>query len=375
MWSMGKRKKQKRRDEAALRFSGGRYERGGFPLDAIDELEKYQRLIIEAAKKVWRDQNPDKQRLPKKFNDRVRLLLTSVEPGSVLPVLEREHTIIAKMPSDLLALSIGYVDEAFALIAEKQALPDDYPESMIPLTRMFGGSLSPKEKITFRYGSKRPVKYTQELRKAFLESQRVIDRAGSGALIGTVRMLDAAQEFIFIDAEDRAISGFFSEKSIFDDLHEVHGMRDTADLVWITCDFIFDEQREQVVRITDVAAAGTFAHSSDVWAAPLAELTLFADGWLDGEGSRVELTALLGALDLLDAITEAELEGPSIFPDLNGGVRLEWLTDDAHTTLTIDDQPHFSGYHLNVENGNEISFDDVAGRDAALAFLRGALVG
>jgi hypothetical protein len=372
---MATRGERRHNDVAALRFSGGRYEAVGFPLDGIDELQKYQRLVVEAAKKIWFEKYPDAVRLPPHFADRVRLRLTEVDKGSVVPVLERETQIAFPDIPDLLELSIDYVDETFDSMVARLQLPGDITEGMASVAKLFGVSFLGNEKATFRDGTGSPILYTVERRQAFLGALKANQEAVVGTLIGSIGMLNATKEFTLVDGGGNVIKGDFSNATIFDDLHEVHKLREKADLVWLVCSYLINREDGSVVKINDVEDAGLFAKSSNRWAGPVSELAVLGDGWLDGEGKRIALTPLAAALDVLGSIDELSLEEPSIFADTEGGVRLEWLTSNSHTVLSVGDDAKFSGYHLNISDGGEDSVEGVVGKSQALDFVRGYIGG
>jgi len=358
---------------ADIRFSGGRYDKIGFPLDGIDDLHKYQRLVIEAAKKIWYDKHPKAHRLPSNFNETVRLRLTVVEKGSVVPVLEREPDVQQRIKDipDLLDLSIAYVDDAFATIVSKVELPDDMPESMTSIVKLFGGYWQENERAVFRSSSAEPVTYTFARRKELLAALAAENQEVRGTLIGKIRMLDSTKEFIFLDGKERPINGHFSEGSIFDELHEVHKLSESADLIWLECKFIANALSGEVSKIEDVYDAGQFALSSNPWAPRLAELAAYPKGWLDGEGDRVDIVPISAALAVLDLITERGYGTPSIFADVEGGVRMEWLTDVSHTVLSVDNDSLFTTYHLNLETGEEDYVEKIkVYRDALKAVSR-----
>jgi hypothetical protein len=47
---------------------------------------------------------------------------------------------------------------------------------------------------------------------------------------------------------------------------------------------------------------------------------------------------------------------------------MEWLTEHAHTVLTVDNDARFYGYHLNGETDEE-AIDEPVGVKSALAFV------
>lgn len=60
---------------SAMRLRGGRYERRGFPLEALPELARYERLVLDVAKVLWKQSNPDR-RVPRGFAEQLQLRLT-----------------------------------------------------------------------------------------------------------------------------------------------------------------------------------------------------------------------------------------------------------------------------------------------------------
>jgi len=363
------RSRPRKSDAAALKFAGGRFEGNGFPLDAIDELEKYQRLIVFAAEKLWRERNPNELRLPARFSDRVRLRLTRLDHGSVVPTLERDLQLDLGS-TDLLQESINYVDETFREIVASYHVPEDMPEEMLSVIRLFGVSFRDDERATFRWGSDSTIRYGQDTRKAFLAALAARRKVAPGALVGRIRMLDNTRKFIFKDAFDRAIEGSFSDAKIFDEFHLVHQYKQDADLVWLTGDFVLDSDDGSIRKIDDVHSVGLFASGANRWGTPLAELSTYPDGWLEGDGVRITIESLIATLGLLDSVSSEALQQPSVFADADGGVRIEWLDRESHTSLTIGNDASFFGYHLNISDGEEVVLDSVSNASAALDFIR-----
>lgn len=365
---MAGKRGRKKRDVADLKFTGGRYDAKGYPLDGIDELQKYQRLVVEVAKQIWRAKHPNRQRLPPNFEDQVRLRLTQVRDGSVVPTLERESRIAFPDTPDLLDLSIEYIDGAFASIVASYEMPADASDETKKLLKLFGVSLRGHETAVFRAHSSAPVRYDQAKRKGFLASLGETEEL-TGTLIGKLQMLDADNEFTLEDAIGRKVRGVFSSPTIFDDLHQLLNRRDDADLIWLECAYLVDDE-DAVTKILDVTQAGLFAKSENEWAPRLAKLATYRRGWMDGEGEVPDLPALEAALSLLDLIALNSLSKPSIFAEEEGGVRLEWLTSVSHSVLSVGNDARFSGYHLNVSTGQEDETEEIAGAEAAFEFIQ-----
>lgn len=65
----------------ALKLTCGRFDGEGFPLDGIQELAKYQRLVHEVAMQTWAEANFGK-RLPVDYAAQGRPRLAQIKPAS-----------------------------------------------------------------------------------------------------------------------------------------------------------------------------------------------------------------------------------------------------------------------------------------------------
>ena len=71
-------------------FKGGRFNDHGVDVDVLPELIAYKTILVETAKELWRRKNPDRERLPKNFEDSLSLKFYEVKPGSAAIPLVRE---------------------------------------------------------------------------------------------------------------------------------------------------------------------------------------------------------------------------------------------------------------------------------------------
>src|SRR5206468_10183895 len=76
------------KEVVCLRFKGERFRDHALDLGALSELSQFQRLVAETAKELWRSANPDRERLPKRFEERTRLCLRRIDEGSAAVPLE-----------------------------------------------------------------------------------------------------------------------------------------------------------------------------------------------------------------------------------------------------------------------------------------------
>ena len=86
----------------------------------------------------------------------------------------------------------------------------------------------------------------------------------------------------------------------------------------------------------------------------LSELKNLSDGWLDGEGSKLNAEGVDWLASELDNAYPTSLPLPRIYPTESGNVRLEWLFKSEDVSLDIDLLTRTSNWHrLNLESDEE----------------------
>jgi hypothetical protein len=139
------------KEVVTLTFKGNRFRDHALDLTALAELSQFQRLVAETAKALWRSANPDRERLPRHFEDRTRLCLRRIEEGSAVAPLE---VFIEEPQLELYEPEPKEIDEAVALAADvfraleqDESLPERFPRSLIPEYVKLGQALATDESI------------------------------------------------------------------------------------------------------------------------------------------------------------------------------------------------------------------------------------
>ncbi|GEM_PF-1260272 len=386
MTPMGKSRRAKRaarkanahetaKPSARLRFKGGRFDQHdgvlGFPLDAIAELERYQALLTEIAKQLWRKQNPTRKNLPAHFEKLVRLRLTGLEKGSVFADLVAEpSTIDLPGTPDLLDQSRDQMETWLQKIASGSIeIPADTTPETVRALRGIGRGLDADETVEHRPGTAHAFSYGRKEHDALIRALEADFRQRDGLLIGKIDRLGADRTFTIWDPESREIEGRFQSSEVWTTLHELHNLAQDADLVWLDAQYEVDAADGRVVKINDVRDANLFARGDNKWASRLVKFAALQPGWAShGDGERIEVQALQLALVVLNSITEQNKPEPGLFASPEGGVRMEWLTDTTHTVLSIESDAHFFAYHVDDATDEEVSEEPV-GPDAAISFV------
>lgn len=360
---------------ARLRFKGGRFEQKdgvlGFPLDVASELQRYQTLILEFAKQIWRAEHPEKKNLPAHFEKKVRLRLAGLEKGSVYTDLVAEPATMALPGSpDLLERSLAAMEEALQKISKKDYdLPDDMPPELAQALRSIGKGLEPVETVVHRPDTPGSFNYGRKEHDAFWKALKADFKQREGLLLGKLDRLGADRSFTIWDPEDREIEGTFTSSEVWTTLHELHNLAQDAELVWLDAEYEVDASDGRVVKINDVRDANLFARGDNKWASRLMRFAALQPGWAShGDGERIEVASLQLALEVLNHVTAQRKPEPGLFASPEGGVRLEWLTESTHTVLDVENDAHFFAYFVNDATDEEVSEEPV-GAPAAIEFV------
>jgi len=363
---------------APFRLRGGRYEQVGFPLEALPELARYERLLLDVARGLWRNNNPERQRLPRGFVGRLQLRLVRVEEGSVIPVLARPG-----LPADAETMLDGFggvfeqaknlVDATFEAIVYDEELPPELPGEVVAEFIRFGSGLRKNEQVEF-LGRARTVVYDRSVRKRFLKRTATEQFSVEGIELGRVTVVDAdAQEFGLTDLRGRLVRGKYTNSSLTVDFRRVLDSRNLASVVRVEGVLAVNE-RDETLEVEDVRSVEVFELPEFPWSSRLLELAALSAGWLDGNGKGVAFVALDFARDVLREVTDRGISVPGIFPMPDGGVQLEWQNDPIVTSVEVTPDLDVFLYRLDVNSGNE---DNLTSTDVNVAadFIAGGFHG
>ena len=83
-----------------IKFDGDRFEGHALDADSLLELANYLKIVNDTALYIWRAEHPNRQRLPKGFEQGLQLKVRTIEEGSAVPVLETpmREGVIADSP-------------------------------------------------------------------------------------------------------------------------------------------------------------------------------------------------------------------------------------------------------------------------------------
>lgn len=359
---------------STLRLRGGRYERPGLPLEALPELARYERLVVDVARGLWKQEHPDRQRAPRGFAGRLQLRLTRIEGGSVIPVLERgiaetEPDPLMEQVSGIFEDARDLLEETFFAITQGLDIPARLPPQAIAGLTRFGSSLRENERVEFRYTTT-PIVYSQGVRRRLLARTAVERFEVEAAVAGRITALNLEkQTFVLTSLHGRAIEGSYEDEGMRLDFREVLDSAAEAPVVRLDGRLTVTAA-EEVEKVSDVTSVELFAAPDAAWAPRLLRLAHMRDGWLDGDGHAPSYIALDAARDVLMRLEERGLALPGVFPMEDGGVQLEWASGEGVISLEVSPDFDLSifGYRPG-EPAIETTVDDLGRATKALQDL------
>ena len=201
------------RDIVKLTFQGDRFRDHALDLTALAELSQFQRLVAETAKALWRTANPDRERLPKHFEDRIRLCLRRVEEGSAVAPLE---VFIEEPQMELYEPEPKEVDEAVALASDvfralerDDTLPERFPRSLIPEYFKLGQTLAMDECIEIAARDGIPTRLSAASRSRLASFSEPPLSEGSVDVTGEVLEADVRQRRFQLWFDERTSATVF----------------------------------------------------------------------------------------------------------------------------------------------------------------------
>lgn len=198
-------------------FVGQRFEDHGVDVDALPDLLAYKALLVETAKELWRRHNPERQRLPKNFEDSLVLKFYEVTKGSAIIPLVREIDVEVgkELPPpwerDELDDAVELVADVVDAAGQDRALPETFPANLLGMFEPYGKSLRPDEYFEQRVANRpSPARYSPAVRERLTGWKRS-DYEDTVDLLGTVamaRVLRTPRMAIRLD-DDREVEAVF----------------------------------------------------------------------------------------------------------------------------------------------------------------------
>ncbi|MER6673792.1 hypothetical protein [Streptomyces sp. NPDC000983] len=338
------------------RLQGGRYEQPGLPVEVLAEFARYERLVVDVARGLYKQRHASRQRVPRGFASSFSLRLSDIRRGSVIPVLERTavdaDALFDDRDAGIFEEARMIIQDALRSIQDGSGIPRTFPPHALREFSRFGRSLRDDELIEFDSGTPNSVIYSQPVRRQIQEQARLerfeIETLVSGQVVGV-----SADKGIFefrLTRGDKVVPGRFSSDDIVADLKQYLDLSTMAPTVAINAVAI-QSMNEEIIEIQDVLSIEPVLPPE--WSERLAELHDLEAGWLDGVGQQVSRKVLREAESLLLEFLDEQIQRPYIYPTEDGGVQLEWPYSAGEVTLTVTADEKVEAYAFSKEDDRE----------------------
>ena len=349
-----------------ISFEGGRFDQGGLPTDALVEIAVYNDILVEVSKAIFLRDNPDLDRVPGGFSDKLRLLLTDIRGGSVAPVLQGGSTPDSEQDIDV-RLAADHVAEAIYAASRDQPLPEIPGFDPRRLCKL-GRSLRPDEQITFRGRLNRQSVLNSEVREKLKGLEEEFRRENRRAVGQITRVNATRSTFTFREAETgRSYSGRYEEHEHLPILrHSITDKWHEGPYVAIEGEFaqpLTPRKRSKLYLDSISPTDLEYEHRFDASQDKLHEFMHMDDSWFDDFSKRPSDNAIQSGQRVMHALRASLLPSPKVFPTPEGGISLEWKHSDLRIGVVIYSSGTTGQYFSwnkttdedNVEDDREIS--------------------
>ncbi len=343
----------------APKIEGKRFDNHLLPVELMEDFVAFEQLLFELAKKVYLEENPQRQRVPKGFTDTFSLKLSSIEEGSTIPnfVLESNTSefSIFNFPSS----DIVYFEKARDLIFEvlndaenKKAIIKDYLSYFLRL----GKNLKNNEVIYFQPNAIKKAKLDKDIRKRIILSVNQSEYTDSFSINALIPAIDKSKKTFIVELDDERFTVPINELH-FDTINIGFKEYETQTLVALKGVGIYTSQ-DKLKRIESVQQIDLL-DPFDV-GVRLNELAKLEDGWYNSEGIAPSKEGLQQFGNAFENFYDKTLPLPAIFPTFEGNVQLEWsVKEEYEISLLVnlkDQKADLEILNLNTNEDVEKSF-------------------
>ncbi|MEU5286504.1 hypothetical protein AB0G97_21180 [Streptomyces sp. NPDC020755] len=307
-------------------------------MEMLSEFARYERLVINVAKGLYKQRNWRRQRVPRGFTSDFGLRLTAVNRGSVMPVLEisqnTESELFEREGEGIFDEARFLIQDTLRSVAGGGAIPQRFPHAALKEFSSFGRSLQGDETILFDEGSRHEAIFSQEIRRILQERASIdefeVEVQTLGQIIG---VLADKSTFEFLPVgTTRSIMGRFSSAELVPELTQYLGHSTMAPSVAMSA-VALQSSDAGTIEFQDILSIEPALPAE--WSSRLAELNKLENRWLDGGGDAIALQVLRATESLLLECLDGGIPRPNIYPVDTGGVQLEWLSGQGEVSVEI----------------------------------------
>lgn len=332
------------------RFVGSRFDEHTIPLDVARDLAVYEDLVVELAKRLFLQEHPERQRVPKGFGSDFQLHLEQVDEGSARPLIS---LVIAGTLMPVTAHQ-PYFEKARDLVnqciaAPENQLPEEFPKDLLAYFNRFGRSLRDGESLEMD-DAETPAVLTPAKRKALvLAADLVYER--DLELSGTIEEADFKAMTFRMRLGDGGKATIPIPEHFADQARALNGRK--RHLVTMKGVGTYDawDKLQKVVEVESLSVQKNYEIANK-----LEEISELEDGWFEGGGSAPDSSRLDRVSSFLIDLYPEKLALPAIVPTPEGNLLLEWNTP-GNPSLDIRLETMVGEYHSFDTEGRDVEDD------------------
>lgn len=314
------------------RLTGQRFDQHGIPLEFLRDFAALEEMIIEVAKWKYRQQNPHRERIPRRFSNHLEFVLSRVEEGSAIPV------ILMASALQFQEANVRYFEQARDAIIESIALAECgatqiLPPGLLSIFDRFGRNLREGEGIEFERSGASKATLTPEVRRKLIRAAQVDDWTEEVTLYGKISEADQARNSFELELKDGSrIKAPLSSQHLETVMTAFTQYRNgTA----VTLHGVVKKDRHDRLKSIDAVEHISLLDPLDI-AIRLDALSQLQDGWLDGKGKAPSIEGLQWLASAFDDHFDSLLPLPHLYPTPEGGIQAEWSLNGWEITLAVD---------------------------------------
>jgi hypothetical protein len=348
---------------------GGRFIDGeGMPIEALEELKNYRTLIVSVASSLYRNDHPQKNRLPRGFEKQLDMRVRSFRKGCLAVDLDYNVNEATQYTFD--DENINYfiraresVEREAKTILETGAPSDDgsFPEETLPQLLKTGKTLHDDEKLLIGDGQDSQAWFDKTWREIVkeLEEPQPEDAVIVGRIIGlSVNMNDGSATYKFLESESGSVFTNKASNTMWPKLRNFLGQA-SGPLVNLSVDLMKPVSGpETIVKTKNVELALPESYQMIIQ-----DLTQLKKGWYDPPEIFGEPISPV-SIDRTELIIQASVEDGhgdmTITPVPDGGVQIEWTDNDYEIVVAPEGWVHAFNLSDDRDEDGEMKFPQTA---------------
>jgi len=322
-----------------LSFAGSRFNGARLPADASVNISIYQKVLVELAKQIWREKNPNRLRLPRNFERYFQLQIGDIEEGSAVAHLPRFEEDLPELfgsmaPGDIFDRAQDELVKIIDAANDNKPLPRLSPAVRYEL-RQLRKNLRSSENIVVTRGrlsrdvDRHPISATTRERiTREIREEKTKNISGFGVLSG----VSETPPSISVVSEHGTIRIDVNLQTARLTYNGQNGRLVDFNINAVVDYDGFIKRTEGVNSFSLVEDDNSMAKA----ASRVSELAGLEAGWYNGEGEEISQLTVITSKDIARFISAFE-GSAGIFPSVDGEVQIEYTRNDFEWTVAIKD--------------------------------------